>query len=102
MKKYFTASLEVFIMDITKMTDQQIIEHMRSRGADNAIINTVISQSIEDFYTKHGIVLRCPHCGSKEKSRNGKNSSGKSMVLIYLNPLLSTKFSERPLFTHLK
>ena len=63
-------------MDITKMTDQQIIEHMRSRGADKAVINTVISQSIEDFYTKHGIVLRCPHCGSKEKSRNGKNSSG--------------------------
>ena len=63
-------------MDIAKMTDQQIIEHLRSRGADKALINTAISQSIEDFYSKHNIVLHCPHCGSKEKARNGKNSSG--------------------------
>lgn len=63
-------------MDINKMTDRQIIDHMRSRGADKAVINTIISQSIEDFYEKHGITLRCPHCGSEEKTRNGKNSSG--------------------------
>ena len=43
-------------MDINKMTDQQIIDHMRSRGADKAVINTIISQSIEDFYEKHGII----------------------------------------------
>ena len=32
--KYFTASLEALIVDIAKMTDQQIIEYMRSRRAN--------------------------------------------------------------------
>lgn len=63
-------------MEITKMTDQQIIEYMCSRGADKAVINATISQSIEDFYETRGIKLCCPRCGSEDKSKNGKNSSG--------------------------
>lgn len=63
-------------MNIETMTDQQIIDYMRSKSADNSSINKVISKSIEDFFVKHNITIRCPHCSSPKKVRNGTNANG--------------------------
>ena len=63
-------------MDISKMTDQEILDFMRSRGSSATAIGAAKSKTIADFYNAHNIEVRCPDCLSPEKIRNGTNGSG--------------------------
>ena len=63
-------------MDIEHMSDQEIIDYMRSKSTDKATVNKITSKSIEDFFNNNGITIRCPVCGSPHKVKNGCNASG--------------------------
>ena len=54
-------------MDITLMTDQQIIDYVRANASSPKTVGAVKSAHIEAFFKKHNIPVRCPHCKSTKK-----------------------------------
>ena len=44
---------EVFFMDITKMSDQEIIDYLKSRGSSNRVVGLARSKTIEEFFQEH-------------------------------------------------
>lgn len=63
-------------MDIELMTEQQIIDFLRQRRTSSKSSGVAKSHTIEDFFTEHNITIRCPHCLSPHKVKNGTNDSG--------------------------
>lgn len=64
------------VQDINSMTTQQILEYVRDNSYTKADANRAISLSIENFFKKHDITVRCPACNSPHKVKNGANASG--------------------------
>ena len=63
-------------MDIELMTEQQIIDFLRQRKASSKSSGVAKSNTIEGFFEEHSITVRCPHCSSPIKVKNGTNDSG--------------------------
>ena len=63
-------------MDIEKMIEQEIIDHLRSRNTTSKAMGIAKSRTIEDFFEEHDITIRCPKCLSPKKVKNGTNDSG--------------------------
>ena len=63
-------------MDIETMTEQQIIEYLRSARAKPNLVGLAKSNTIERFFTDHAINPVCPVCCSTKRKRNGTNGSG--------------------------
>ena len=61
-------------MDITRMTNQEIIDFLRTR--DRKVSIQSIGTDIENVFKQNGIEFVCPVCGSVNRVKNGKNRSG--------------------------
>lgn len=53
-------------MDIKTMTEQQILDYLR-KTAGSKSVGTAKGIVIEDFFKRHDITIRCPHCSSVKK-----------------------------------
>lgn len=65
-------------MDINKMSDQEIIDFIKSRGSSGRTVGIARSKTIEAFFKEHEIHIKCPKCQSERYVRNGNNASGTS------------------------
>ena len=63
-------------MDINTMTEQQILDYLRSKSTGTKTVGTAKGITIERFFNEHNIVIRCPHCVSPKKKRYGTNNDG--------------------------
>lgn len=65
-------------MDITKMSDDEIIKYLKTRKSHtlSPILNKLKSDNIEEHLHYKGIELKCPNCGSSNRLKNGMNDSG--------------------------
>ena len=63
-------------MQIENMTDQEVLEYMKDRSASNTVVKGLASIGYEHFYKAHNITIRCPHCLSPYKTKNGTNDNG--------------------------
>jgi transposase-like protein len=63
-------------MDISRMSEQQILEYLRKTSTSPKSVGTAKGLAIENFFQRHSITIRCPHCQSAEKIKNGTNGSG--------------------------
>jgi transposase-like protein len=58
------------------MSEQQILEYLRKTSTSPKSVGTAKGLAIENFFQRHSITIRCPHCQSAEKIKNGTNGSG--------------------------
>lgn len=65
-------------MDIEKMSDDEIIKYLKTRKSHilSAPLQKLKCDNIQEHMEANKIVIKCPHCGSEEKTKNGTNDSG--------------------------
>lgn len=65
-------------MDIEKMSDDEIIKYLKTRKSHilSPVLQKLKCDNIEEHMEANKIIVKCPKCGSLERSKNGTNDSG--------------------------